>query len=242
VAAFGVFVFETYIFLFLPLISYDMHNRITLLVFVFGLFLFTSSCDDCMGPLGKAKVECSNGGTCNYGVCDCLKGYTGPSCQDIDICELKDVFCDKGACVLGVCECDPGYEGEDCSVSSRVKYFGRYLMTERCEKLDTITSEVLEIETNPLEPSQMYIINLCSYNNFELNGFFSKVYAVPNVNTNTFTIPYQKPDGENTDKIIEGTGEIVFVNESTTTISITYTLTVGTKVYNCTVEATKLPE
>ncbi len=205
-----------------------------------GLMMLNfSSCDKCRGLLGKAKVECSNGGTCNDGACDCLKGYTGATCDSIDICELKDVFCDHGVCVDGVCNCSPGFESEDCSVWSAQKYLGTYQIIERCNKLDTFSGHKITISQDLLDPSIMKITNLFNYNQFSINGFYSKINAKPLANTTNFQIPSQAPDG--TEKRIQGNGTINIIDSNNITLSIDYTITNGNKTYDCNVQATYIP-
>ena len=55
---------------------------------------------------------CYNGGVCVSGVCSCVNGYTGSSCEiEPDMC--YDVTCGpNGSCVNGVCHCDDGYHGD----------------------------------------------------------------------------------------------------------------------------------
>lgn len=198
-----------------------------------------TSCGKCLGPLGKNKIECSNGGTCNEGVCDCLKGYFGPTCDSIDVCELNDVFCQYGDCVDGKCFCDAGYEGTDCTVSSRERYIGLYSLNESCAGIDTIGFHSIEFEPDLLDPSRMLIYNLFNYNQFGIAGFFSKVYASPTANSDNFVIPFQYPDGN--DKSIQGNGTINYVDSNNITISMNYTILDDNKTYTCTTEAVLLP-
>lgn len=203
------------------------------------LFIATtlSSCDDCRGLFGKEKVECQNGGTCNEGTCDCLKGYYGEHCELKDFCELNDVVCVYGECTDGICYCDAGFEGEDCSVSSRAKFLGDYQITEQCDKLDTVTGHKLSIEEDVLNPARMHIYNLFNYNQFPINGFFSKISAVPTPNSNNFSIPEQQPDGDA--RAIRGSGSIVVLDSNTTKLHIEYVYkNKSAKEFNCTLDAT----
>ena len=207
------------------------------LLFLFALITATfsfTSCDQCLGPLGKEKLECSNGGTCNDGACDCLKGYFGNTCDSSDVCQLRDVICEKGNCDEGICYCDAGYEGETCNTETRRKFIGIYNVTESCLDLDTTWGYNITIEENFLNGANMYIYNLFNYSHFPINGYFSKIEATGTPGTNDFTIFSQKPDGG--EKSIVGTGSINVVEGVGTTIHIDYTTTNGNKTYGCSLE------
>lgn len=213
-----------------------MTKNLLLICLAFSSILILPSCDDCRGLFGKEKVECSNGGTCNNGECDCLKGYYGDQCEQIDVCELKDVVCVYGECEEGICICTPGFEGDDCSISSREKYLGMYQVTEGCENLDTLTGHKFTIEENILNPAEMHIINMFNYNQFPVNGFFSKVTAVPTANSDKFQIPNQQPDGNG--RTIQGSGSITQVDSVNIVLEMDYKVKKqdGTE-FNCTVQA-----
>jgi len=208
-----------------------MSMRVLFSITILFSLLSLASCDECRGLLGGEKVPCSNGGTCNDGSCDCLKGYFGASCQDVDSCELLDVVCVRGFCETGNCFCDSGFEGEDCSFESRKKFIGTYNVIESCANLDTTWNYNITIERNILDGGTMNIGNLFSYDNFPIHGFFSKVEAVADQGTESFTINNQKPDGG--EKSISGSGFITIVDSATTNITIDYTTQNGNKSYNC---------
>lgn len=63
-----------------------------------------------------------NGGTCHDSIagytCDCLAGYTGPSCEtNINDCASNP--CQRGVCIDGDnefrCQCHAGYTGSLCN-------------------------------------------------------------------------------------------------------------------------------
>lgn len=213
-----------------------MIKKLLLICLTLGTVVALSSCDDCRGIFGKEKVECHNGGTCNNGECDCLKGYYGTNCESIDVCELRDIVCVYGDCDEGICYCSPGFEGDDCSIETRQRYLGIYDLTESCAELDTITTHQITIEENLLDPSQMYMVNLFNYVQFPITGFFSKVYAVPTAGSDKFSIPSQEPDGNG--RRISGSGSITEVDSTNIQLNIDYRITMTSgKVYDCTVQA-----
>lgn len=68
-----------------------------------------SSCDQCEG------INCSNGGTCEKGECECPDGFSGDRCEFEDKCVTNPVTCQNGGyCLDGKCECPEGYEGNSC--------------------------------------------------------------------------------------------------------------------------------
>ena len=204
------------------------------LLFISALFvsiLTLNSCDGCRGLLGGEKIVCSNGGTCNDGACDCLKGYFGPNCEQTDSCELLDVTCFRGECDNGICLCESGYEGEDCSIESRKKYLGVYNVIESCIGLDTTWNYNITLEANVLDGAVINITNLFSYSNFPVNGYFSRIEAVVEAGAEKFNIPNQRPDDGT--KSISGSGELIVVDSNTTNIVIDYVTTNGNKSYSC---------
>ena len=190
------------------------------------------SCGECVGAFGKEKVECNNGGTCNDGECDCLKGYSGVSCDSLDLCELNDVVCVFGACQDGLCECQSGYEGELCETESRMKFLGTYrVSTEGCDPLDTIAGREIEIKRDPFEASKITISDLFSYETFPVNGFFSLVEASATPNSMNFNIFGQSPDDNS--KTISGSGMLDLSDTNEVRILIDYTVINGNKEYTC---------
>lgn len=207
-----------------------MRNYLNLLFVSAGLMLMMASCA-CNG------VDCQNGGTCNDGKCDCLKGYYGDNCELKDFCELNEVVCVYGDCEEGICNCEDGYEKEDCSVAARDKFLGVYDITEACDPLDTVTGYQFTIEQDIANPAKMNLLYVFSESKFPLNGFFSKVFATPTPNTNKFRIPNQQPDGNG--RTIAGEGTLTVLDSATTVVRIDYTVTKtnGTS-YECDLEAT----
>jgi len=212
--------------------------RSLILPIVIAILSFGSiSCGDCVGAFGKEKVVCNNGGTCNDGECDCLKGYSGPSCDSLDLCELNDVVCVFGDCDGGLCFCQNGYEGEVCEVETRVKFLGKYRVSaERCSPLDTIAGREIEIQRDAFDASKITIASLFSYNNFPINGFFSKVEATATANTMNFNIFGQSPDDNS--KTISGSGSLDLTDTANVKIFIDYTVINGNKEYTCALDGT----
>jgi hypothetical protein len=206
-----------------------MRNYLNLFFVATGLILMMASCA-CSG------VDCQNGGTCNDGKCDCLKGYYGDNCELKDFCELDEVVCVYGDCEEGICNCEDGYEKEDCSVAARDKFLGVYNITEQCDPLDTVTGYQFTIEQDVTNPAKMNLLYVFSESKFPLNGFFSKVFATPTPNTNKFRIPNQQPDGNG--RTIAGDGTLTVLDSATTVVRIDYTITKtnGTQ-YECDLEA-----
>ncbi len=201
------------------------------------LSIASVSCGDCFGFMGREKIECHNGGTCNDGECDCLKGYSGTFCDSLDLCELNDVECVFGDCEDGLCICQTGYEGELCVIESRVKFLGKYrVSTERCDPLDTIAGKEIEIQRDVFDASKITISNLFSYSNFPINGFFSKIEAAANANSMQFNIFGQSPDDNQ--KTINGTGLLNLTDTNNITISINYRVVNGNKEYTCDLDGT----
>lgn len=214
-----------------------MSKRIIFLLALSFSLLTITSCEECRGLLGGDKVPCSNGGSCNDGECDCLKGYAGSSCEEVDSCDLLDVTCVRGYCETGNCFCDSGFEGEDCSIESRKKFLGTYNVIERCPDLDTTWGYNIVVERNILDGAVVNITNLFSFDNYPINGYFSIVEATADQGAESFTIKNQKPDdGE---KGINGSGSISVV-DSVTNINIIYTTTNGGKTFNCSCEGNRI--
>lgn len=212
--------------------------RSLILPVVIAILSFGSiSCGDCVGAFGKEKVVCNNGGTCNDGECDCLKGYSGPSCDSLDLCELNDVVCVFGDCEDGLCFCQNGYEGEVCEIESRVKFLGKYRVSaERCDPLDTVAGREIEIQRDAFDASKITISNLFSYNNFPINGFFSRIEATATPNSMNFNIFGQSPDDNA--KTISGSGTLDLSDTSAVKVFIDYTVINGNKEYTCALDAT----
>ncbi len=197
----------------------------------------TVSCDECIGMFGKEKVQCNNGGTCNDGECDCLKGYSGPSCDSLDLCELNDVDCVFGLCVNGDCNCQDGYEGQLCEIETREKFLGSYTISEYCDPLDTLVGHTMVIDRDLLDPTRITLSNVFNANQFPIEGFFSKVEARAQKSSMKFTIFGQNPDDN--DRSISGSGEIDMADTNNITITIDYTITNGNKTYSCRLDAEK---
>ncbi|XP_019630752.1 PREDICTED: kielin/chordin-like protein isoform X25 [Branchiostoma belcheri] len=59
---------------------------------------------------------CENGGSCQFGQCFCLPGYSGPTCSSEAPCEPT---CENGGtCKAGQCVCPPGYLGPSCAIEA----------------------------------------------------------------------------------------------------------------------------
>lgn len=201
------------------------------------LTLFSTSCNECIGMFGKEKIVCSNGGTCNDGECDCLKGYSGPTCDSLDLCELNDVDCVFGLCEDGTCECQEGYEGKLCDVETRAKFLGEYTIGEFCDKLDTVQGHTMRIERDLLNPTNIEMYNVFNDQQFPVVGFYSKVEGKAQSGKLTFSIFNQRPDDN--DKTINGSGIIDLSDTNNVTISMDYTVTNGNKTYSCTLQGVR---
>ena len=213
-------------------------NLKRLYILLFPLLSLTQvSCDQCIGMFGKEKVLCSNGGTCNDGECDCLKGFSGPSCEELDLCELNDVECLYGGCVDGECFCQTGYEGETCQTETRAKFIGKYRVTEGCVPLDTIENLEIQVERGLLNGDRINIYNLFNASQFPVVGFFSSIEAQPETGKMSFKINNQEPDDNG--RTISGSGEIDTSDSTQTIIRIDYTIINGAKEYTCEVEGYK---
>ncbi len=206
-----------------------MKRLVLLLSTAFFLMGMLQSCNDCRG------VDCQNGGTCNDGECDCLKGFEGESCEIKDLCVLEDVVCVFGECSEGDCFCNEGIELEDCSREAREKFIAKYDCIERVVGLDTIFGLEMEFERDLLSVPRMTISNIFNFSNFSTPGFFSRVEAIATPNTSRFSIPRQAPD--DTEKEIQGSGSISASPDSTVfDIEIEYTVFIGNTEYEGTVE------
>lgn len=201
------------------------------------LALGQTSCDECFGFLGKEKIVCNNGGTCNDGECDCLKGYSGATCDSLDLCELNDVNCVFGECDKGDCFCQDGYEGEFCEVESRSKFLGTYKISEFCDPLDTLQDHLMVIDRDLLNPTLIELSNVFNFDQFPIVGFFSKIDASVNTGSMKFNIFNQNPDGN--DRSISGSGEIDLADTNNVTIKIDYTIINGNKTYSCYLEGVR---
>jgi hypothetical protein len=187
---------------------------------------------------GKEKIVCSNGGTCNGGECDCLKGYSGPSCDSLDLCELNDIDCVFGLCSDGLCNCQEGYEGTLCETETRAKFIGEYQISEYCDPLDTLQGHTMKIQRNLLDPTRIELVNVFNANQFPIVGFYSKIDGRAQTNSFNFSIPNQAPD-DNT-RTMSGSGSIDLSDTNNITITIDYTVVNGNKSYSCTLEGTKI--
>lgn len=202
-----------------------------------NLFFVATGFTFLMASCACSGIDCENGGTCNDGKCDCLKGYYGDNCELKDFCDLNEVICVYGDCVDGVCECTNGYEKADCSVAARDKFLGTYSIKEACDPLDTVVGYSMAITQDIQNPANMYLSNVFNDEQFPINGFFSKIKAVPTPNTNKFKIPNQDPDANG--KFISGDGTLVVLDSATTQITINYTATMKNgKSYTCQLDAT----
>lgn len=214
-----------------------MIQRILIAVFLIGTTLSLSSCNECIGPFGKEKIVCDNGGTCNDGECDCLKGYSGETCSELDLCELNDVICVYGDCEEGNCICLAGYEGERCETETRVPLLGKYRISEGCIDLDTLGVYEMIIDRDLQNDDQITMTNIFNYNQWDLRGFFSRVNARVNSGNNSFNIYNQSPDDNS--KTISGSGSLDLSDTNAIRISIDYTVVDGNRTYTCTLTGVK---
>lgn len=201
-----------------------------------------TSCQ-CRGPFGGARIVCSNGGTCNDGVCDCLKGYYGTNCTEIDSCDLLDVFCERGDCDNGECFCDVGWQGDSCNFETRSPFIAYYAVTEYCFGLDTVGGHQIWITRDPVNGDGMFIHNLFSYDNFFRTGYFSKIEATAVIDSTAirFEMPNQRPDGGK--KSISGSGFLTIQDTSTTNITINYINQNGSKKPDtCILRGVRIPD
>lgn len=215
-----------------------MIRKSIFLLLIVMLGIAGTSCDKCVGMFGKEKVTCSNGGTCNDGECDCLKGYSGPTCDSLDLCELNDVECIYGLCNDGTCDCQEGYEGELCETETRKKFIGEYTISEFCQPLDTVQGHKMRVERNLLDPTKIELYNVFNANQFPIVGFYSKVEAGAQTSTLKFNIYNQTPDGN--ERSISGSGSIDLADTNNIKISIDYTVINGTKTYTCKLTGTRI--
>lgn len=221
------------IHIFTPLNSkMYMIQRILFALLFIGASMSFTACNQCIGPFGKEKIVCDNGGTCNEGECDCLKGYSGETCSEVDLCELNDVVCAYGDCVEGDCICIDGYEGEFCEIETRVPLLGKYQIREGCVDVDTLVSTYeMIIERDNRSDDQIVMTNVFNYSQWDLRGFFSPVQARVNAGTTSFNIYNQSPDDNA--KVISGTGSLDLSDTTQITITIDYTVVDGNKTYSC---------
>jgi len=199
-------------------------KKLILPTLVAFLTLFSVACSQC-------DDDCSNGGTCNDGECDCLKGYSGPTCDSLDLCELNDVECAFGLCENGDCICQEGYEGELCEVETRAKFIGMYQISEFCDPVDTLQGHYMEVTRNLLNPTRIELSNVFNANQFPIVGFFSKIEASAQKSTLKFSIFNQNPDDN--ERSINGSGIIDISDTNNVTMTIDYTITNGNKTYTC---------
>jgi len=83
-------------------------------------------------------INCTNGGTCSNGLCQCPEGYAGVTC------ELKLNPCDNKNCAdygtdsctvrnnIPYCVCAEGWMGPLCDSTWAQPFFGQYNVTETC--------------------------------------------------------------------------------------------------------------
>lgn len=196
-------------YIYRPYESFIMNKLLILISVSLFTTLALTSCNDCR------KIDCQNGGTCNDGACDCLKGYEGEHCETPNFCVLNEVECNHGDCLEGKCECDEGYELSDCSREARAKFIGDYKnVTETCDDSTLIIDNTgtLTIERHAQNAPNMVIKGMFQSGDNQAGGvppIYSGVDAIANVNANTFRIPDHSPDDnlwriKGSGKIIEG--------------------------------------
>jgi hypothetical protein len=208
-----------------------MIQRLLFAILFIGASISFTACNQCIGPFGKEKIVCDNGGTCNEGECDCLKGYSGETCSELDRCELNDVVCAFGSCEDGNCICLDGYEGELCEIETRAPLLGKYQISEGCVDIDTVGTYEMIIERANRGDDQIIMTNVFNYTQWDLRGFFSPIQARVNSGTTSFNIFNQSPDDNQ--KVITGSGSLDLSDTNNITITISYTVEDGNKSYTC---------
>lgn len=135
----------------------------------------------------------------------------------------KDINCDKGTCADGLCLCDAGYEGTLCDTRITNKFVGNFDLSEYCTTANS--SYPCSITESSSELMEINIYNLYASS--------MTFRAIVNEDGISFTIPAQTIGSA----IISGSGSI---NTSGSTITINYTVAVGTLVDACTATLTRI--
>ena len=69
---------------------------------------------DCAALQPECASNCSARGVCLHGVCACVAGAAGATCDKVTKAECTLGCSGHGSCLKGVCVCDAGYEGAVC--------------------------------------------------------------------------------------------------------------------------------
>lgn len=158
-------------------------------------------------------VTCENGGECVDGTCECAENYYGDACE---------TYCVNGTFESGACTCDAGYEGDGCTVMSRDKFLGSYSVSDACSASGS-SSFTITLATSSADHQTVLISNFWG-------SFVNNVVAT--VDGDDITIANQEPDSDG--YTVSGTGTY---NDGV--INVTYSVSDGTNVDNCTSTWTK---
>ena len=88
---------------------------------------FTAFYSDCLCE----GVNCGAGGACHTGGCDCMEGWNGERCADVDECADGTHGCHANANCSNfpvgsyTCTCQDGYGGNGMSSPCRRLHFGK---------------------------------------------------------------------------------------------------------------------
>ncbi|MFT4981064.1 MAG: hypothetical protein ACI9UR_000911 [Bacteroidia bacterium] len=131
----------------------------------------------------------------------------------------KDVNCGiSGTCLDGACICDDGYEGTNCDTEERAEFIGTYNVTESCTSGDFSYS--LTVTTSATGVTSIIVTNFGDFD-VNVNGI---------VSGNNVTFASQTVGGGT----FSGTGTV-----SGQVLTITYNVTAGSSVDNCTMTCVK---
>jgi len=96
---------------------------------------------------GDGHYTCKNSGTCNDGICQCAKGFSGHICE-IDACDSIECQ-NSGTCSAGECICSKGFSGDHCEkdMCDSIDCQNSGTCTEgECECADGFSGELCETD------------------------------------------------------------------------------------------------